>query len=67
MINKRFSGPRGIHQDTEFYGFYVRVTKESREMLKRSHERATKDMRGSVSNAVLLDELMKVYLEGESS
>ncbi|WP_186419712.1 hypothetical protein [Bosea sp. CS1GBMeth4] len=67
MINKRFDGPRGIHQDTPFYGFYVRVTGDSREQLKLAQEKATKDMRGIVSNAVLLDELMRVYLQKDAS
>ena len=63
MITKRFKDARGIHEDTAFYGFYARVSGESRELLKQVHETATAQMRGQPSNAVLMDELMKAYLE----
>lgn len=62
MITKRFDEPRGIHQDTSFYGFYARVSGESRERLKLAQEIAARRMRDTISNAVLLDELIRAYL-----
>lgn len=67
MITKRFEEPRGINQNTPFYGFYARVSGESRELLKQAQRKATAELRGQPSNAVLLDELLRRYLaEGAS-
>lgn len=62
MITKRFSDARGIDDPTAFYGFYVRVSGESRELLKQAQRKATLEMRTQPSNAVLLDELLMAYL-----
>lgn len=62
MITKRFKNPRGIDENTPFYGFYVRANGQSRERLKQAQNKASQDMGGTPSNAVLLDELLKVYL-----
>ena len=37
MITKRFKDARGIHEDTAFYGFYARVSGESRELDTRKN------------------------------
>jgi hypothetical protein len=62
MITKRFSDARGIDEPTAFYGFYVRVSGESRELLRQAQRKATSEMRTQPSNAVLLDELLMAYL-----
>ncbi|WP_454655548.1 hypothetical protein [Bosea beijingensis] len=67
MITKRFKEARGIDEDTPFYGFYARVSGESRELLRQAQRKATAQLRGQPSNAVLLDELLRRYLaEGAS-
>lgn len=63
MITKRFKEARGVHENTAFYGFYARVSGESRELLKKAQEKATEHLKGHPSNGVLLDELMKAYLD----
>jgi len=67
MITKRFEEARGINEDTPFYGFYARVSGESRELLKQVQRKAATQLKGQPSNAVLLDELMRHYLNGKAS
>jgi hypothetical protein len=62
MITRRFKEPRGLAEDTPFYGLYVRVTGESRELLKKAQEIATERLGATPSNPILLDELLKAYL-----
>jgi len=38
MMARRFKEPRGLSEDTPLYGLYVRVTGESRELLKKAQE-----------------------------
>jgi hypothetical protein len=62
MMTRRFKEPRGLSEDTPIYGLYVRVTGESRELLKKAQEIATQRLGATPSNPLLLDELLKAYV-----
>ena len=62
MITRRFKEPRGLSEDTPFYGLYVRVEGKSRELLKKAQEIATQRLGATPSNPLLLDELLKAYV-----
>lgn len=63
MITNRLTGPRGLWEDNEFYGFYVRLRGEERELLQLCHAKATREREMQVGNDVLLKDLMLKYLE----
>jgi hypothetical protein len=60
MSTRRFK--RGIDEGTSFYGFYVRASGETRELLKKAQQRAKERFGATPSNPLLLDELLKAYL-----
>jgi hypothetical protein len=62
MITRRFKEPRGLSENTPFYGLYVRVTGESRELLKQAQEIAAKRLGATPSNPLLLEDLLRVYV-----
>ncbi|QRM29560.1 hypothetical protein [Microvirga sp. VF16] len=62
MITRRFNEPRGLSEETPFYGLYVRLSGESRELFRKAHEIAAKRLGATPSNPILLDELLKAYL-----
>ncbi len=64
MITRRYSEPRGLHESTPFYGFYVKVSGESRRMLAEAQRRVTEEMGAIPSNPVLLEAMLKVFLSG---
>lgn len=62
MITRRFKEPRGLSENTPFYGLYVRVSGDSRELLKQAQDIAAKKLGATPSNPVLLDELLRTYV-----
>jgi hypothetical protein len=62
MLTKRFKEARGINENTKFYGFYVRATGESRDLLKLAQKKASGTLGSVPSNPVLLDELLRSYV-----
>lgn len=58
--------PRGLDADTDFYGFYVMASGETRELLKKTHERLSTKYNSPVSNGVLLRDVLKAFDQGYS-
>jgi len=65
MITRRYGEPRGLHESTPFYGFYVKVSGESRRMLAEAQRRAAEQMGATSSNPVLLEAMLKAFLSSE--
>jgi len=66
-MTKRFRNPRGISEDTPFYGFYVKASGETRELLRKAQQVAAERLGAVPSNPLLLDELLKAYLRDPSN
>lgn len=62
MITRRYRKPKGINTGAPFYGFYVMVSGESREMLRDAHKKLSAELGDVPSNGLLLDEVLKKYL-----
>lgn len=63
MNRSELSGPRGLWEDTKFYGFYTRLRGEDRDLLNLCHIKASRERRVYVSNDTLLRDLMNAYLQ----
>jgi hypothetical protein len=59
---KHENDPRGIDQNTEFYGFYVRATGETRELIREARRRLTGRYGAPPSNPLLLRELLRLFV-----
>ncbi len=66
MITRRYNEPRGLSENTPFYGLYVRLSGESRELFRKAHEITAKRLGSAPSNPILLDEMLKAYLKAVS-
>jgi hypothetical protein len=61
MITRQYREPRGLDEATRF-GFYVRVSGDTHELLKNAKRIAAERPGGAPSNALLFDEMLRAYL-----
>jgi len=67
MATMKYREPRGAEADTEFYGFYVRATGETRSLLMEARRRLTARFGAAPSNPLLLSELLQAFTAKETN
>ncbi len=65
MVTMKYPEPRGIEANTEFYGFYVRATGETRRLLREARRKFAEQHGAPPSNSVLLKEMVWLYTSPE--
>ncbi len=66
MATMKYREARGAEADTAFYGFYVRTTGETREMLTEARRKLAGRFGAPPSNPLLLTELLRLYVAQET-
>lgn len=67
MATLKYREPRGAEADTQFYGFYVRASGDTRRMLMEARRKLTERFGAPPSNPLLLTELLRLYTAPEAS
>lgn len=63
ITSRKFQEDRRVEANTPFYGLYVRLAGETRRDFVEAKKRMEQTLGGTPSNPMILDELLRTYLE----